>query len=259
MSGFLYFIPDHITRVEQLREWGLGYLFEAGGRGFYPCQGRGVGGVQGTVIGDERLMDAPRITCRETEQTWRKVPKQSHGATKPRSHEGDVHVGMWNDARPGPEDLVRTDALAGHNVRLCDGNEWIIPVARGASETDGELRYAARLPRRIDLDDEGRWVSGKIVDRYRELWDVACAFWDAFTGAGIVRQEGGVAVHMDFEEMMQGAVTAIAVNYRIGALETAMLGLFDEVNLGEILRAVIDWPVIERFVQKKSSEPAPAN
>lgn len=250
MGGFLYFIPEHVTSVRQLDEWGLSYVFEKDGRGFYPCQGKGVEGVQGTVIGDERATQTQRITYKAAEQTWRKIAGD-------RSQGKPCFVGFYNDAAPTPEELLRKDALGGHAIRLGDGNDWIIPVARGAAEEGGELRYFAKVPRRLELDENGAWISGTIVDRYAELWAVACKFWDAFTGAGVEKTADGVAMRMEFNDLVNGAMTALSTNYRVRASEAALLGLLDEECCGAILRAVIDWPTVEAFVQKKTQETQP--
>jgi len=244
MGGFLYFVPEHITRVEQLGEWGLGFLFARDGVGFFPAQGRGLDGVQGTMIGDERLTPSSRITYRPAEQIWKKRP----------TAKGDVWVGMYKDAAPVPADLVRRDALDGHTVRLGDDHDWLIPVARGASEENGELRYASRLPRRLDLSEAGAWVSGGIVPRFAELWAAACAFWNAFVAGKPEQNESGAAVTLDLGDIVNMAVLALSTNYRMGAAEAALLGLLDEDNCVAVCKALVDLPTIERFLQKKTLE-----
>ena len=169
----------------------------------------------------------------------------------------DCFVGFYSDSTPTPEELLRKDALGGHAVRLGDGNDWIIPVARGAAEESGELRYFAKVPRRLDMDENGAWISGGIAPRFAELWGVACKFWDAFTGAGVEKTADGVAVRMEFNDLVDGAVMALATNYRLRATEAALLGLLDEENCGAILRAVIDWPTVESFLQKKTQQAEP--
>lgn len=256
MSGFLYFIPRDVTRAADLAGFGLAYAFEQGAPGLSFCTCRnGPGGMSGTVVGDDRAGKA--IGYYPDKQTWRKRPETRQPGDEATGQPGSqaaVWVGIYNDARPKPADLLRSDALAGHAVRLCDGNDWIIPVARAATEQGGELRYFAKLPRRLDFDENGRWMSSTIVDRYQRLWDVACSFWNSFTGAGVTRGEDGVELQMEFGDLVAGAVAALGTNYRVDAIEVALLGLFDEGNCGRVLQALIDWPVIAEFLQKKSSQ-----
>ena len=49
---------------------------------------------------------------------------------------GGVWVGYWNDDKPTPGDLARTQQIDGHYVPT-DAGEWLVPLARQFQPIDG--------------------------------------------------------------------------------------------------------------------------
>lgn len=257
MGGFLYFIPDQVTRVAELAAWGLDYAFEREAGEFTVVGARGPSAAQGTIVADARAVK--RVGYYPAEQDWRRIVPpmgetpiaEGHGTDSGREN---CWLGLAKADPPGPEDLIRRDALAGLGVRLLDGREWIVPVARGLNEEDGELRYRMNLPTRITLDEGGRWASGEVTPRWKRLWEVAERFWNAFLLGGAESVENGLAVSMRFGDIAEAAVTALGANYRLRRDEAAILALLDEANALEICQVLVDWGTMETFLKKKAQE-----
>ena len=113
---FLYYFPglNGKPTAEQIAAAGLSYALGDGARVTY-CGCRGGpddGSGQVVAAGQAEVGYYPE------KQRWQKIPGQN------------VFVGMDKEKPPGPDDLIRRDALDGHPVELGDGQLWSIPVAR---------------------------------------------------------------------------------------------------------------------------------
>jgi hypothetical protein len=244
--GLLYFLPGEKRSItpERVAELGLGYAFE--GRHVANDAFDGPEGKPGAVL----VADATRtkLGFYKDRQTWRPVP----GTT--------AWVGRYTDEPVEPKDLQRRDALRGHWVTLADGQAWLVPVARGATERDGELVCFVELPQYTEIDDAGEWVEGAIVPRYAALWDHATAWWDTLRAQGQPAEESSdepgdapavPEVKFDFPGLHEAALAALAANYRIGRAEAALLQLFTKQSATSVLKALVDWPTVEEFLKKK--------
>jgi len=186
---------------------------------------RGPSGGGGVIVG----VTSERLGFDQSAQTWRKLPG------------GKVWFGWWNDAPPGPEDLQRTEQLPGHLVKLRDGREWLVPLARAWSDSG----YSPKIPAAIDFDESGKLCRGKVEPQYRDLEDAASSYADFFFDGGSV----------DREQLLKWSCDALAVNYRISRYEALALGLFDDQFLAaqDVLRAAIDWPGLRAIFEKKEA------
>ena len=246
MAGFLYYLPelDRSIKIDDARAAGLGYAFARRicGNTFHTTEPFGGPGV---VFADP---DRVAKIGFYKEQTWRPVPGKPYW------------IGFYPERRPGPADLARPKMLDGHFVRLADGNDWLVPVARGWHDEDGGAGWYHAVPRTADLDDAGNWIQGDVVAEYRELWDLATAWWDVKAAAAdaVADDAGGerVAVPWSLNTLagsLDAAVAALAVNYRLSKFEVAALGLFDTHSAQRILDAVVDWPTFARWLEKKTA------
>ncbi|MBE3131958.1 MAG: hypothetical protein IMZ55_00665 [Acidobacteria bacterium] len=252
--GLLYYLPGLNSRPtpEQIRAAGLGYALDG-------CAVSAVGVTGGPDGGSGQLLtrDDPQrpalVGYYPAKQTWRKVAQSP--IPNPQSPiPNHPWIGLTTAEPPGPDDLQRRDALAGHTVRLGDGRLWTVPIARAHAEDDASVwRWYQRLPETCELDEQGQWVRGQVVARYRELWDLAAAWWEAFLMGGQRDETAeGTVMRFDFAGSADAAVRILACNYRIGRMEAAMLGLLDERSVSEILGAVIDWPTRQAWLKKKA-------
>lgn len=229
---FLYYLEkqdDNVSR-EEIAAAGLVYAFETKG----DLEKRGVthgpDGGKGVVVG----RSTGRLGFYPSEQSWQRIP----GLT-------GVWIGRYKKDAIKPSDLERPKMLPGHAVELGDGQTWTVPTARAYVEQNGELLAACALPTRSVLGDDGQWQSGKVLDRYAELWAVATRTRDALLGQ---------VSDFGFAEMHRAATLALAANYFVGAVECAILELFNEETVGRILQALIDMPHVEEWLKKKARE-----
>lgn len=242
MAGFLYYIPNGTCSLglSGLAARGLGYAFRDGGIAFTEVRG-GPDHGNGVIAADEARGLRGRVRFEATKQEWSRIPGS------------EAWVGLWTDSLPSPADLLRDDALEGHTVRLLDGRDWTVPIARGWTEEDGELRWYHNPPRRAELDSEGRWVQGGVVRRYAPFWTLACRWEDARAGA--VRKDAEASAFVvSFENVISAAVDVLQVNYAVGAAEVNLLGLLTEQLAVRVMDAAIDMPTRLAWVKKKAAE-----
>ncbi len=233
MSGFLYYLPERTRGIsrEDLVSLGLGYAID---RQFTAAEilAHGPDGGRGVIVADPRRVDPARIRMEAGGQSWRKAV--------------GYWVGHYITERPGPADLLRSPAIAGHPVVLGDGREWICPLGR---LVDGE----PALPRASELDEDGQWRPGPVLERYRRLWEVACGWWDTLSRAEVIEDEAaGPRLRFDFSGLHEAAIECLQAQYAIGATEAAALGLLNEQVAREILNAAVDWPTLLNWMEKKT-------
>lgn len=248
MSTFYYWLPQerqttNTTQIlTELRRIGLGYAVEdrITARG----SDRGPDGQRGVVVCHGGNTDG-RLGWWPDEQTWKHVPGT------------DAWCGMFTEDRPGPDGLARDDAISGEWVTLDDGKAWLIPRARRFIETDGLLASTMNLPCRLTLNDTGDWVVGGVKARYEKLWRLALEYGEAWSKALAETQDGGqYAIRMDDAALLSTAVEAIKTNYRVGAIELDMLGVFDQEVMWNVLEILIDQRTFASWAKKKATEQA---
>jgi len=243
MSGFVYFLPDRNGRPADadLVAAGLAHLVPAG-----PCRQvtAGPGGAAGVVFA-AAATDSRGVGFWPDRQTWRKVPG------------GPAWCGMFHhpELPPAPADLARPDALPGHTVRLADGRAWVVPLARALAEEDETLTAYQALPQTTTVDEDGRWQPGGLLPRFETLWAAALGWWGAKTAADVDTAPAGEGARatLDFDGLHDAALLALATNYRLGKAEVALLGLFSQPAVVDVLDALVDWPVLVRWLKKKQT------
>lgn len=214
MAGFLYFRSGDQRPVtkEVVSSLELGYAFPAG------VQSGQVGnnspsGKQGVVFADEKRHQGRRVGYFPSEQTWRKMPN--------REGRPELWVGFWNDAKPGPEDLVRGNMIPGEvAMTLGDGNRWVIPTL---AEFDSEKRDGdCTLPAPLDFDDEGNLFTTAPVGEYGELWE---AVHPVAVGVCFGGTEPDAEIREPSEKDIRAAAfRLLRTNYVVDMPELVMLG-----------------------------------
>ena len=249
MRSFFYFVPNKQTLTrEDAAALGLAYAFD-GGIDCTQVQ-NGPGGQNGVICAQQDRYDLGKNGYHEKRQVWRRVPHrgdESCGAQAP-----GIWVGHYKDELPRPEDLARGKQLTGWSIELGDGQRWNLPLARAYSETGGgeeaELRWTVKLPQKLDLAADGRWIRDGISPRYAALWELAEAWLRLSTNTATPEDQA----RFDEQGETDGAVCCLQANYRLGRVEAALLGLFQEDELVvEILDRLIDRPTVEAFTKKK--------
>lgn len=254
MAGLQYFVPGAPAGfgLADARAAGLGYAFDQHFAA-RTIMGAGPSGGPGVVFADDSRVK--RVGVWLEEQRWMPVP----------ASERRIHVGCERADPPTPEDLARPRMLAGHPVRLGDGQLWQVPAAVAHAEIDERMVPRQALPNRISVDADGEWRRDQVVDEYAALWDVALRWNDELVAAWRIQQDGadgadasgtaGAAeLTFDFGALNDAALLALAVNYRVSKAEIALLGLFADGVPEEILMAVIDWPTLLAWQKKKRAD-----
>lgn len=147
---------------------------------------------------------------------------------------GRAFIGWHDDDPPGPSDLARRKLEPGKPLRLHDGYDWLIPIAK-------------QLPHVLRRDAEGKAV-GSVITRYRDFYATALSAVNWFTEVG----DGKVAVDMDLA--LPFAFDTLAINYRIVPEIVEELGLIRSDLLFEFPRIVIEWDALVATLQKKTAD-----
>ena len=230
---FLYFEPTpNLTQIPS----DLAYAF-ATRPATHQVTGDGPGGSSGTLLCGGAFRDAlHRVGYYPEQQDWRRVPNTTRW------------IGWYRDELPTPDELERRDVLPYNSTELNE-QQWKIPKGL---RFDGE-RFVSALPQVLDLNDEGKWVSGGVEQKYRGLFESALLFWDSISGA--IDEENEAELTID--DLAERCVSAIAANYRVSCIECACLGMLTDANLSRIVSAVVDLPAFRKYAdanKKKRSD-----
>jgi hypothetical protein len=229
-NAFLYFIPHRtqITRA-QLDHVGIGYAFDST-LNQRQVVGNGPGGNGGVVVARGGTLPTP---CYKPEsQTWFEAED----------------LGVWigyTGTLPTAEELAKPQQLAGQPVRLADGQDWTVPIARFFFRDEtGDIAISRQLPSRTSFVN-GEWVVGDVLERYQALWQVANAAFD-------VIERGG---NVELVAELDAAVLALQANYYVGQYEAGLLGLFSTTGpeAWNAIKVLIGWDTYEDVIAKKNA------
>jgi hypothetical protein len=241
MSGFLYFKPGKDTAtLDLVKEWGLGYAFSASVTRV-KCVANSPTGTGGITFSDRNRMGESETKMDMPNQTWAKIPKS------------DVWVGYWNDAPPKPEELARPNQLPGYYVPLADEQKWLIPLVRRFDQDGSQFKSA--LPSYMDLDDDGNWVDGKVLDIHAHLWELTTPFADELFKANA--EDGYEPRNFTANELGQTITTLLQTNYVVGPGELRLMkALTNEANTKHAILFACEVPVfLEWLTDQKKSNP----
>jgi hypothetical protein len=223
MATFYYWLPcdgptNSAKLLERLRACGLGYAVEdrITSRG----SDHGPDAMRGVVICNGPNQDG-KLGYWPDQQTWKHVPGT------------DAWCGMFTADPPKAGDLARKEQVTGEWVQTEDGNAWLAPKARRWFEYEGTLQWALNLPQCLTLGDDGKWMPGGLKAKHKRVWEMARAYESAES-----RDDGTYAFTTD--QLNDLAVASIQVNYRIGAVELDLLGIFDQEFRDRLVNVIID-------------------
>ena len=251
----LYFLPgrEEIDRAG-LAALGLDYVSD-GEPARCAVRTAGPDGQPGLIVAATPEVAGRTIGYYPAEQQWERIPHCQVASLK------QPWVGRFADAPIAPAGLARRRQLAGHWIELADGQQWLVPVARGWTEEDGEARWYRALPRRMVCDAEGHWSPGEVLPAYARLWQIAerwqAAIDDALAAwarqAEAADPEADVSIPIDVDDLHGSAVEVLAANYRLGVGETMLLGLLASGTAQDILDALVDGPTRRAWLEKKTA------
>jgi len=239
MAGFLYYLPEgQPAGVFLERRKAVFGDLQVARRG---CVGPD--GSKGALL-IPAVKHPPQPRYLANEQTWREIPAKPDAPS--------WWIGYETSRRPGPDDLVRRNALfSGHPVTLEDGREWRAPVARF-------LNGATALPQSLGLNDAGE-LAPVPLNGHNALWERAVGFWDRFMAA--IEQTAAGEEPLPVQEDWRTAVVALQQNYHIGVEEVGVLRILGTESAVRVLQALIDLPSLETIIeeQKKTEDGAAAS
>ena len=221
MNSFLYFVEGRSgVSVDELEGLGYGYLL--------PCSIS----VRGCDCGPDNKKGAVFAAHIGGSESYTKVGY--YPAEQTWTNCGGKWVGVYNNAKPCPADLLRKEVIIGHKAELGDGNDWQIPLARTIFGT-------TKLPEKIGWGPDGEFVS-EVLPEYKELCDRASEIWDCAI-------ENGGMVTGTLEECSTLALLSLKVNYRIGMNEATALGLFNTRTIARVIDCLVDVPLWDKYVE----------
>lgn len=245
MAGFLYFVEGDkpLTSMKQVDDLGLSHAFDT----LPQCTQlpRGTpSGNNGYLLTDSATLGNYQPRYLPEEQTWRQF--------------GKVWVGYYTAATPTPDDLRRTQILPGVDVKLCDGNKWTVPFVYFYT-ADG---LEANLPRYLDLDNAGRCIPGRVLEKYDSLAERCEHFFSEWAHSyEDALQRGDAQFVVTCDTVNEDAAHVLAANYRVSIWEIVVLPfpLFQiGQTAGEVLRVACDCDTAAMFLsyayQQKKSE-----
>lgn len=234
----MYYVPiETAVNLEVARRKGLGHAFDS--PEVNSCgNARGPGGIKGQVCSQGQITGG-NLAYLPDEQTWIKIPGT------------ECHVGKYNSELIPPQELARPRQLDGYWIELGDGQKWLVPIAlQGPAPNAPEPQLRSALPMTLGLDAEGRWISSGILPAYEPLWEAASKWWDATVHSSFDEDSRQVQYELSVAEALDLCVTILAVNYRIGKAEAALLGLLTDFSRQEVLDAAIDMPRQKAWAKK---------
>ena len=238
MGGFNYFFAGvNAPTAEQIAALGLMETVLQGERAPANNVSKGPEGRSGWCLPGnggqvERFFHADR-------QTWVETGLATAGIES-------VWIG-WENAtgKPGPADLRREKQLTGHLVEMGDGREWLIPVARRVT---GE----PALPQRVRYSVKSRkFEATAIVEAYAALWE---ASREPYEMMRFLTKQRAEEVEIPMHEACAIALLALNTNYRIGAIEADVLGLFDTESVQVALLALCDFPALVTALREQQKK-----
>jgi len=221
MAGILVYIPDQSTDPppERLRELGLDWITA---HSFLATAGPD--NTRGAFLAPhaaDRKGRVARCSYDPERQRWTKVQLGTGDeAARPQS----IFLGYWLADRPQPMDLARRELVDGHPVKLADGNEWLVPVARRWGN------HLSPLPQRLAIGPNGQWVS-EVLPQYQQLARDAQAYFELIFSAGPDRP---------YDQWLDVVCAALAVNYQLDRYVVSALGLLTTSVVHPVLEALVD-------------------
>lgn len=193
-------------------------------------RGAGPGGRSGVICCAWSDQPPPLLGYHPQHQDWHQLSDQ-------------LWIG-FDKLRPlQPRDLARRSQLEGHNVTLCDGESWLVPIYRRPIG-------GTPLPQDIYRDQAGELVT-EVKLSYRDVWERSGPIADRYYSG-----DGRFA----WDEILDYCVDALAWNYRFDHSLQRLLRVIDTVNWDQVVGMTLDRPLIDKYLaaerESRPLEPA---
>jgi len=156
-------------------------------------------------------------------------------------------VGMQNDKRPGPDDLIRDTVYNSHSVELGDGKKWRFPILRVAMT--GEIMP---INRAFTLDANGDVVAtlqDEFLDLGERVMGIAQQYFNRI-GAAEIEGEEALNVTISIADDFAILTDALRINYRVTKWECSLLKLFNPMAIHNSIQAILDVPSMFDLLKK---------
>lgn len=231
MSGLLYYFRGIVGKPtqEDLSSCGLSGCNPKTVRGVEAFSDHSHGSIF-TIEG--KTDDKFDIGFYPSKQEWLDIPN-----TK-------LSIGFDKENKPTPYDFLKEEYLGGHKVKLGDGNEWEIPLAR-------KFQAGCVLPKRMFMIEAGK-MQKVVVSKYLELQKIGEKLEGLIPQALRKNKEDYDLSFIDNDEKIFNlCVEILRFNYNLDFREICILGLLETSNMVETLRAVVDVPQIIKLVAEE--------
>lgn len=228
MGHLLYYAPKGITirKHADLVRVGLGYATDGRGGPLAVGTPKGPDGLEGVFF----VLPLPDGSHPPLQDLVGRVDTWAECET-----DVGIQVGFVSSDPPTPKDLERKIMFPGTPVRLADGTEWSIAIAR---YLDGSTALPLRASRK-----NGEWVFDAIDARYSEFWNRSLQYFNCIMGV-----DG--APLFEAPDELDFAAAALSVNYRISPAEIGLLGLFDTNVAHNISMEAVDFSAIKKKAEE---------
>jgi hypothetical protein len=227
---FLYYYPGNGPIPHEFR-----YAFEEGAPHHRRTVMHGpLGRGSGTIIAHETL-DPALCKLDEAFQTWKSLPGDSQ-----------LCIGLPESIKPDPAPLARPNMLRGHWVKLADGSNWLVPIARGFDSESGG--FYCPLPRQLEYEcSTGRWMAGKVERRYEAFFELAKSHAELRHEA--ITEGKSFVSDPNLDNLI---IAALQTNYRINHIELSFFpGAYTPETRQSVLDAIMDIPSLLEWQDKK--------
>jgi len=236
MSGFIYFIPG--IGSLPTRDWLFANEME-----FFQDN---IGDI-GQINGGPGEQNGFAFSFR-----GRTDPNQKQGYFKKHQKwnkffDGKLWVGYDSVKKPNPEFLKRKNAIPGYKIKLGDGNEWEIPIAR-------RFDIGSLLPTTLYIGSNGKTLQRPIDDYLRLSKYADMVYSDFEIEYKIVEGTELDFKVTDFDILYEIATECLSTNYNIGRYEISCLGLLQTNFMQDICNSLIDMPFISEAIEEMNAE-----
>ena len=231
MASYLIYLPGKRgASVDLLREVGLGDLCADGAPLFADVPSRGPDDGRGVVCGWDDPLDPSKnqpLAVRTDLQDW--SPAKPHDGLEA----GRFWLGNSKASPVRPHDVRRRKTYAGLPVKLADGNEWEMPIARV-------------MPKRYGFGADGSFGS-QTRDEYKAFCEAAEEIH-----AQLIEQDGKA---LEIKGGWEFGVRALALNYRVNAAVVDWLDLVWEEHFLNFVGGPLELQVVRDVNDQKKTEP----
>lgn len=190
----------------------------------------GPGGAAGIMVNvADQSINNPQQACFEAQhQRWEPI-------------DGGWMIGIDERHKPDEVSLRRQHTTAGYDVLLSDGVAWKCPILRAWDKARQQV--VCKLPSVWGFKDGQPQLI--VRDEFSALWERSEQFMKLYLHGGSV----------DFVDCLNFAAECLAINYRIGPTELAMLQVATPEEVDRLWQAACDIPLIEQTILEQSQNP----